>query len=198
MLVLRPLDGVEDSGFYPLFNEQLVIIGTQFINKKQIIIKMPNFEREEWNFMNDVTMSGYKLYYNDGDLDEDCLLLQANLAEVINFRPGFNESDHIMILKYQIRFLMNMVPFILDQAMFFELNESNFLQPNEMMDGKSICEIMLDDHNSISDNLKLMSITEREKKSLFEFFIQELNEQERESILAEDHYIPSQLEVSRD
>jgi len=38
-----------------------------------------------------------------------------------------------MLLKYQIRYLMNMVPFMLDHLLTHELNESNFLQPIELL-----------------------------------------------------------------
>jgi len=90
ILVLRPNDSKEKIGFYPLFNEYMEIQGTQIIFKKKIIINIPNFERDEWIFSNEVAMAGYKIYYNQEDLEEDCLLLQANLAEVLNCREEFS------------------------------------------------------------------------------------------------------------
>lgn len=127
MLIIRPLDIPEPVGFYPLINDKMEIYGTQLIYKKRFIVDMPNYERDEWIFSNEIAMSGYKIYYNKDDLDEDCLMLQANLAEVLNIREEFSESDHSMLLKYQIRFLMNMVPFMLDHFLMNDINYTNFL-----------------------------------------------------------------------
>lgn len=114
ILIIRPTESKEPLGFFPLFNEYMEIVGTQLILHKKTIIDMPNIEREEWIFATEVAMSAYKIYYNQDHLDEDCLLLVSNLAEVLNASPEFTESDHSMLLKYQIRYLMNMVPFMLD------------------------------------------------------------------------------------
>jgi hypothetical protein len=94
---------------------------------------MPNFEREEWAFSSDIVMSGFMFYYNQDNLDEECLLMQAGLSEVLNARPEFTESDHSMLLKMQIRILMNIVPYGLDMLLVYDINESNFLQPIELL-----------------------------------------------------------------
>lgn len=65
-------------------------------------------------FATEIAMSGYKVYFNLDDLEEECLLVQANIAEVLNIREEFNEADHTMLLKYHVRYVMNMVPFMLD------------------------------------------------------------------------------------
>lgn len=108
-------------------------------------------------------MCGYKIYYNKDDLDEDCLLMQANLAEVLNCREEFTESDHSMLLKYQIRYLMNLVPFMLDHFVINDINFSNFLQPLEVLHGQSVCDIMLHDSAYLQDVLKKVSTDEREQ-----------------------------------
>jgi hypothetical protein len=124
---------------------------------------MPNFERHEWKYSNEIAMCGYKIYYNKDDLDEDCLLMQANLAEVLNCREEFTESDHSMLLKYQIRYLMNLVPFMLDHFVINDINFSNFLQPLEVLHGQSVCDIMLHDSAYLQDVLKKVSTDEREQ-----------------------------------
>lgn len=83
ILIVRPSDSLEKSGFFSLYDEEGQIYGTQFILNKRYIIDMPNFERNEWTFSSDVAMSGYKMYYNQTNLDEECLLMQANLSEVL-------------------------------------------------------------------------------------------------------------------
>jgi hypothetical protein len=57
---------------------------------------------------------------------------------------------------------------------------------------------MLHDPAYLQKMLKLVATTEREQKSLFEFFIKELDEHYRTALFAEDYYIPAQVEVSRD
>ena len=179
MLIMRPNDSPEPVGFFPLFNERLEIEGTQFIYHRKYTVSLPNFTRDEWMFATEIGMSGYKIYYNFDDLDEDALLLQANLAEVLNARTEFQESDKSMLLKYQIRFLMNMVPFMLDHFLMRSFNFSNFLQPVELLDGQSLCDIMLEDPAYLQNKLKDAMTEERERYSLFEFFIKELDEEER-------------------
>jgi hypothetical protein len=154
MLIFRPNDTKEPIGFYPLLDDFSKIFGTQLIFRQKYVVNLPNFERDEWVFATDVAMSGYKIYYNYQDLDEDVLLLQSNLSEVLNIREEFNEADHTMLLKYQIRYLMNMVPFMLDQYLMFDLNYSNFLQPLELLNGQSCCDIMLHDPAYLQKTLK--------------------------------------------
>lgn len=58
---------------------------------------------------------------------------------------------------------------------------------------------MLYDPGYIQDKLRQMKNDEgRKMKSLFEEFISKLSPELRESLMAEDYYIPSMLEVSRD
>lgn len=100
ILIIGPTDTKELIGFFPMYNDYLEILGTQVIINKKIIIEMPNFERDDWLFATEIAMSGYKIYFNEEDLDEDCLLLQSNLAEVLNARLEFHEADSSMLLKY--------------------------------------------------------------------------------------------------
>lgn len=46
----------------------------------------------------------------------------------------FSESDHSIILKMQVRLMMNSVPYRLDKLLVNELNYSNFLQPLQILD----------------------------------------------------------------
>lgn len=117
---------------------------------------------------------------------------------MLNCREEFNESDHSMILKMQCRILMNMVPYWLDTLLVYDINESNFLQPLELLKTQSLLSIVLDDPGYVSDTLKALTQTNRDQPSIFEFFIKELNEKERDALFAEDYYIPRQEEVSRD
>jgi len=159
---------------------------------------MPNFERDEWLFSTEIGMSGYKQYFNQRDLTDDCLLMQANIAEVLNFRPEFTESDHSMLLKYQIRVLMNMVPFTLDSFMQNEINWSNFLQPMELLNAQSFLDIMVHDPAYLQKALNEVPKTTRVQYSLFEDYIKILTEEDRKALFTEDYYIPSMFEVSRD
>jgi len=174
------------------------VTGTQFILNKAIVIDIPNIQREEWLFANETAMSSYKIYYNQDNLAKDAILLEANLAEVLNCRKEFSNSDHIMILKYQVRCLMNMVPFSLTQALASEINQSNFLQPMELFEGQSMLAYRIDDENYLGHALPKVPTTERKTNSLFEDFIKDLNAVNRAELFAEDYYMPSQLEVSRD
>lgn len=157
ILIVRPSDSLESSGFYSMYNDEMEIIGTVFILNKAIIYEMPNFEKEEWAFSSDICMSGSKFYYNQDNLDEEGLLLQAHLAEVLICREEFTESDHSMILKMQCRILMNMVPYWLDTLLVYDINESNFLQPLELLKTQSLLSIVLDDPGYVSDTLKALT-----------------------------------------
>ena len=64
----------------------MVIIGTQLILNKEIIINMKNYGREDWMFANDIAMAGYSKYYNSKTLRCDCILMKSQLAEVLNCR----------------------------------------------------------------------------------------------------------------
>ena len=72
---------------------------------------------------------------------------------------------------------MNMVPFILDQSLMKDMNESNFLQPIEILDSQSFCDISLPFHDILADILKRIYTTETEKYGILEHFIQELSEE---------------------
>ena len=127
MLVVRPHEKTYKTGFYSLYNDKMEIIGTQLLLNKELIINMENFGRDEWQFANDIALAGYKKYYNAKTLQMDCILMQSRLAEVLNCRKELTESDHAMILRYQIRCLKNMVSFSLDSSLSGEINFSNFL-----------------------------------------------------------------------
>lgn len=74
ILIVRPSDSLESSGFYSMYNDSMEIIGTVFILNKAIIFEMPNYEKDEWAFSSDIVMSGSKFYYNQDNLDEEGLL----------------------------------------------------------------------------------------------------------------------------
>lgn len=57
---------------------------------------------------------------------------------------------------------------------------------------------MLHDPAYLQNVLKKVQTDERQVQSVFEFFIKELNDEERDALFAEDYYIPRMVEVSRD
>lgn len=115
---------------------------------------MPNYDRNEWIYSTDIAMVGYKYYYDYANLDEEGLLIVANLSEVLLAREEFTGSDHSMLLKMQIRLIWNMVPYYMDQFLVRECNDANFLQPIELLKSTSLINFALDDTALISDILK--------------------------------------------
>jgi hypothetical protein len=102
------------------------IYGTQLILNKELVINMPNFKRDEYLFDNDVARSGYKRYINKNTLNKDAILFESYLAEVLSCREQFTEADHILLLRYQLRMLMNMIPYSLITSLSTRPTIGNF------------------------------------------------------------------------
>jgi len=100
LLFIKPHEFEYKTGFYSLYNDAMEIYGTQLILNKDLVINMENYDRDEWLFSNDIAMSGYRRYFNHENLAKDAILLESQVAEVLNARPQFTNSDKIMLLKY--------------------------------------------------------------------------------------------------
>jgi len=83
-----------------------------------------------------------------------------------------------------------MIPNKLDDILINEINHSNFLQPLELLGGQSLCDIKLNDPVYLSEALNNLLTTERISLSLFEEFIVDLTDAQREKLFNEDYLLP--------
>lgn len=105
---------------------------------------MPNFEENDYVFSNELGKYGYKIYYNIKELRQDAVLLTTRLADVLICRKEFDSADVSTLFNSMQRILLNMITFRLDYALMYEYNNSNFLQPVELLGGQSLCDLVLE------------------------------------------------------
>jgi hypothetical protein len=95
--------------------------------------------------------------------------------------------------------MMNMITFRLDYALMYAYNNSNFLQPVELLGGHSMCDLVLEHQHDIGEAFNDMDMP-RERLSIIEQFLKKikLEDDKREEFFKEDTYLPNQDEISRD
>lgn len=92
-----------------------------------MIINVPNHGATGWQFKSEVAKAGFIQYFNSKSGDNDVVLFQSRLSDEMLARNEFSEADHSIILKMQVRIMMNIVPYRLDKLMVYNLNYTNFL-----------------------------------------------------------------------
>jgi hypothetical protein len=99
----------------------------------------------------------------------DCLLTLAGVH--------LSDADFSLILSQNMRTLLNMVPNNIDLSLKTYLNDSNLLQPLEMLGGQSMCDLLIAQPDVLEEKLQAISETEIERLSLLELWISDFSEE---------------------
>ena len=103
-----------------------------------------------------------------------------------------------MILSQNIRTILNLVPNSIEVNLSSSINNANFLQPLEILDGQSICDLKLTSPLEMEESLQNIAEAERDRMSLLEIWLSDFTEEARDELYSLDQNLPKFDEVSRD
>lgn len=83
-----------------------------------------------------------------------------------------------------------MIPTRLDHILYLDLNDSNFLQPLEILSGQCTCDLVLKMPFVVNESLKKLKTETRERLSMLEEFLKDYDEDERAAFFDEDVFFP--------
>jgi len=110
---------VQRMDFYPLFTDDLKIKGSQLVwmleNNSVSVVNLENFENKDFQFKNEFTKFGYKIYNKRFKYKNNFLLVEARLQNrVLDQGNFFSDFDKSRILHDQLKSLQNLVPLDLE------------------------------------------------------------------------------------
>ena len=150
--------------FLPLYKIKTkgrVVRGTQLVffmddgQDSKRLVDFENFEDEEFQYINNFTRFGYKIYNRDIIENNNFLLIEVQLRKEIYQQRSklFNEFDKNQIIQLMLKALLNMVTFEIHKFLYseYQIDESrfNFFNNLELLDGEQYCLFYLDDSKKI-------------------------------------------------
>jgi hypothetical protein len=115
--------------------------------QKPRIINLENFKDDDFNYGNDFTQFGYKIYDKDIITENKILLLEIKLKDRVHEFPLFKQYDKYAIINEQTQAFLNMVTFdidkYLDSSEDIDDQNFNFFDSLELLGGKTLCEYKL-------------------------------------------------------
>jgi hypothetical protein len=164
---------VQECMFYPLYDDQADIIGTQFLHL-DFYIELRNFQPFEYAIRTQLCNAGYKKYYNIYQQNKDILLLETRLADIFfQNKESFSAHELFIILENNILTLMNMVPIDI-RNVFTTEKEYDFFQTLEILKGQSLADTYVNFAQIIHDQLdRTREVEQTFLPSIIEMFLKD-------------------------